>query len=70
MLYNIYYLYKYYYYIYYSGVFYCGIRTSYDIYSTLYYIYNLLPKNNIKKDVAIEMIILEKDNDWNIIKLI
>lgn len=70
MLYNIYYLYKYYYYIYYMGVFYCGARTSYDIYNTLYYIYNLIPNTNIKKTIEIDMIMLEKDNDWNIIKLI
>ena len=70
MLYYIYYLYKYYYYIYYLGMFYYGMRSTYDIYYTLNYVYNLIPYTYKNKESIIEMYEIEKKDDWNIIKLI
>ena len=70
MLYYIYYLYKYYYYIYYIGMFYYGARSTYDIYYSLNYVYNLIPYTYKKKETTIEMYEIEKKEDWNIIKLI
>lgn len=69
MFYYIYYLYKYYYYFYYIGVGYYGLRITYDTYSCINYIYNLIPYNK-KNDILIEMYEIEKIDDWNIIKLI
>ena len=71
MLYYIYYLYKYYYYFYYICVFYYGVKTTYSIYDNVTYIYNLIPYNVSNNNVTtIEMYEIEKNDDWNIIKLI
>lgn len=71
MVYYIYYLYKYYYYFYYMCVFYYGVKTTYGIYDNLNYMYNLIPYNISKNTTTtIEMYEIEKNEDWNIIKLI
>lgn len=71
MLYYIYYLYKYYYYFYYLGIFYYGMKTTYSMYDSINYIYNLIPYNKYEQRLTtIEMYEIEKKDDWNIIKLI
>ena len=71
MFYYIYYLYKYSYYIYYMGICYYGLRVSYDTYNCVNYVYNLIPyRENNQNNVNIEMYEIEKNEDWNIIKLI
>jgi hypothetical protein len=73
MIYNIYSIYYYYYYIYYVGTFYYGLRFSYDTYSSINYIYNLLPNYNNKTtettETNIELYEIEYKNDWNILKI-
>ena len=68
MIYNIYSIYYYYYYFYYGGLFYYGIRFSYDTYNVLNYIYSFLPNKRIK-ETNIELFEIEYKNDWNILKI-
>ena len=52
-------------------VFYYGVKTTYGIYDNLNYMYNLIPYNISKNTTTtIEMYEIEKNEDWNIIKLI
>ena len=68
MIYNIYSIFYYYYYFYYGGLFYYGIRFSYDTYTVLNYIYSFL-SNKIIKETNIDLFEIEYKNDWNILKI-
>jgi hypothetical protein len=69
MIYNIYSIYYYYYYFYYGGLFYYGLRFSYDTYNFASYIYSFIPNKNNIPQINMELYEIEYKDDWNILKI-